>query len=197
MNPLVNVLKALAEQVSASEKDYTAAAVVLGQLGATVATEDEPGLRELMTALAVVRERLESVRGPYEHRPLQALSEADSLVFLAGAMWASSEFTQARINVLRERAEVRSGTGDRAQMRQLILDLVGAGGLITPGDVTSAAAARELPARPDVVSKALSDLLREHAIEQVTVEGDRRRRHFRLAASDTSAQTPAADVVVS
>lgn len=195
IDTLVKVLRALGARARVQDKDVSPAAAAVAEMGVVLSRADAAELRRLLSSIAGVREQLEAEKGAFEQKPVEALTDADSHTFLSGAMWAASEFVQARIDDLQAAHDAGGRTSERSALRSLAVELLRSGGTLTPSALAAAARERGLNGAPDRVSKALGDLLREGLLATANPpagDADRRYRHFVLAHGQRPAQPVAA-----
>lgn len=189
MSNTVEVLRELAERAQDGEPDLSAAVGVVADIGRALSAAPEPDLRPLQSAIAAVREKLEYSPGNVEQRPVDALKSEKAPFFLAGALWAANEIMTSELSDRHQRAARLQGQSDRASLRQLALELLDQQPVVTPSDITRHAARLGAAARPDQVSKALSDLLAEGSAVPTTAPAgaDRRSRHYAKPVSPSHA----------
>lgn len=93
---VLKVLRALGERARAHDKNLRPAAAAVGDIGVMISRADADALRLLMRSIAGVPKRLDVAQNEsLERSPVDALTDADSHTFLAGAMWAASELVRA------------------------------------------------------------------------------------------------------
>lgn len=164
---------------------------VVGDLGRALAGPDPGTVRSVLPSIAAVRESLEDPNdrqfGAVARTPRKALQHPKlAAAYAAGALWACSSMLNGFLDSAAAFQRRRAGKASRAEVREAALDLVRKVGPIRPVDVRSRLEGQGAVADPATVSRALSDLLDQRAIEPISPpEGaDRRARYYRATDAD-------------
>jgi hypothetical protein len=189
------LLHTLAERARHDDgrKKLRSAVGVVGDLGRVVARDNESDIRVLQSAVASLREQLET--GDIDTHPATALDGPNSHSFLAGAMWAVNELMTSRLAVIASQKQAPVATTRRGEVEEVVLACLRSSTAVSPGDILESVSGRERELRGDEVSKALSALLAAGRVEQAASNlagADRRRKYFRLLP-DAGADAPEPD----
>jgi len=162
--------------------DLGAATGVVNDVGRALVVAPVQDLRTMQAAISSVRERLRFADGAIQS-PNAALSGPQGESYLAGALWAADDILSSCLATRDRTAERVRSKGLQRTLQDIVVRLLRDSDQVTPADVIAYAKCQGLQARPDQVSKALSDLLsrRVIAVAPLPVDADRRTRYFELS----------------
>lgn len=185
------VLRSLVEDVtsgrvqeSKDDPGFTRLTDVIHDSGRALAPRDPDDARDLLPALAGLRETLEEHYSPegIAKTPFDALRSDKATPYAAGALWAASAILYASLGRWEAEAERMDEQRQRLPLRDLVLKAFERHGTMRPVDVRDDLAAEGRAVDKSVVSRCLGDLMEKGLIAAVEPPGakDRRHRYYKL-----------------
>lgn len=192
---LNSLLHALGKRAHEPKPNLAPAVGVIGDIARLLQCGSIDDLRHTHAAVAALREQLEYGEEVVK-RPSKALVGENSHTFLAGAMWAISEAMTARIEHASDLEATMNTSTRRAALRQLIITALLRDGALSASRCVTSPEGKALNARPDELSRILSDLLGQGLVQAVPTpaDADRRTRFFALTPQGRMTFEKAADV---
>lgn len=193
------VLRSLGEDVlhdrlqeSREDPGFTRLTDVIHDAGRALAPREPDDARDLLPALAGLREMLEEHYSPegIAKTPFDALRSEKATPYAAGALWATSAILYASLGRWEAEAERREEQRQRLPLRDRVLRAFERHGTMRPVDVREELAAEGRSVDKSVVSRCLGDLLAAGLITAVDPPAakDRRHRYYKLQDQEATSR---------